>query len=135
MHEAGSILIDVSVMGPDARFDRRILEAFGHRVMVCPGPGDGTCPLLAGERCELVERAHGVLFELDLDVPAHRDILSSYEDLVEEDIPILVLVKPGQDERYAELLAKVDKVWTEPPSAADLDAFSARVEAYDRIAE
>ena len=38
--------------------DRRFLEQLGHRVMVCPGPPEGTmCPILKGEGCELAERA------------------------------------------------------------------------------
>ena len=36
------------------------LEQLGHRVMVCPGPGQGTsCPLLTGDGCTLAENAHG----------------------------------------------------------------------------
>ena len=135
MHEAGAILIDVSALGPDVRFDRRILEGFGHPVMLCHGPSQGVCPLLADEGCELIEEAHGVIFELDLDQPAHREILAKYQELLDEDIPIRVLVKPGQELRYPQLLEGVDQVWTQPPTASDLDAFSAGIEAYDRTVE
>ena len=41
------------------------------------------------------------------------------------------VVKPGQRERYADVLDRVE-VWEHEPSAADLDGFAAAVEASDR---
>jgi hypothetical protein len=122
----------VSAIDSEFRFDRDTLQGFGHPVLFCHGPGGGECPLLAEDACPLVEEAHGVIFELDLDVPVHREILLRYQQILAEDIPIRLLVKPGQIERYPELVAGVDKVWTEPPGAAELDAFAAGVDAYDR---
>lgn len=135
MHEPekGAILIDVTGSG-DVVFDRNLLSGFGHPVMMCHGPQESPCPLLTGDECELVEAAHGIMFELDLDLPAHRAILLRYQELLPEDIPIRAVVRPGQETEYAELLERV-QVWTKPPDAAQLDAFAAGVEAYDRIAE
>lgn len=135
MHEQdkGAILIDVTDTG-DVAFDRNLLSGFGHPVMVCHGPQESQCPLLTGDQCDLVDRAHGVMFELDLDLPAHRAIFRRYQEILAEDIPIRAVVKPGQETTYAELLQRV-QVWTKQPDAAELDAFAAGVEAYDRIVE
>ena len=47
--------------------DRSFLQRTGHDVVLCHGPDDGQlCRLLAGTGCELVERAHGIVFALDL---------------------------------------------------------------------
>jgi hypothetical protein len=115
------------------KFEHRILEDMGHKVMVCHGPThDSPCPvLIEGGSCDLVEAAHGVVFELDLDKEEHRNILRRYKELVVPDIPMRVVLEEGQAEKYAELLGGVE-VWNHQPSAAELDAFSSRVEAYER---
>jgi hypothetical protein len=102
MQKAGPVLIDVSAIDSEFRFDRDTLQGFGHPVLFCHGPGGGECPLLAEDACPLVEEAHGVIFELDLDVPVHREILLRYQQILAEDIPIRLLVKPGQIERYTD---------------------------------
>lgn len=126
----GVILLDVAAGGGE--FDRRFLERLGHPVTVCNGP-DATqlCPLLGGEGCELFEQAHGVVFELDLDRPQHRDILERYRQLAGDDLPIRVVVRSDQAERFPELLGQVE-TWGHEPSVADLDGFAAEVEAVDR---
>jgi hypothetical protein len=129
----GAILIDVTG-STDIAFDRDLLSGFGHPVMVCHGPEEAECPLLAEGSCGLVDQAHGIMFELDLDLPAHRAILKRYREVLAEDVPIRAVVKPGQERQYADLLQNV-QVWTHEPLAAELDAFAAGVEAYDRIAE
>ncbi len=131
--DKGAILIDVTG-STDVAFDRELLSGFGHPVMVCHGPGETECPLLTQGSCGLVDQAHGVMFELDLDQPAHRAILKRYREVLAEDVPIRAVVKPGQERQYADLLEKV-QVWTHQPVAAELDAFAAGVEAYDRISE
>lgn len=125
------ILIDVSEGQGESHQD--LLERFGHAVVVCHGPDEGTlCPLLArGGDCELLDSAHGIVFELDLDRPQHRAILRRYQEVVRPGVPIRVLAPAGQDEKYADLLAGVE-VWTHEPTTADLDGFAARVEANDR---
>jgi hypothetical protein len=128
----GVVLLDAPAGGGD--FDRSILERMGHRVVECSGPAAGTlCPLLGGEGCALFEQAHGIVFELDLDVDQHRAIVARYRELGPPGMPIRVVVKPGQAERYAELLEQVE-VWNHDPSVADLDGFAAEVEAADRFA-
>jgi hypothetical protein len=117
-----------------ARFERRFLERIGHPVLVCHGPMEEVCPLLHDGSCELLDSAHGVVFQLDLDRADHRRILRRYQEVLSEDTPIRVVVQPGQDEQYAELLAGC-QVWTHEPNAGELDGFAAQVEAADRTAE
>ena len=112
--------------------DRRFLEQLGHRVMVCPGPAEGTmCPILKGEGCELAERAQGVVFELDLDDDQHRAILARYKESLRSDVPIRVVVHPDQVNKYPDLVKGL-KVLTHPPVAGDLDALAAEADAADR---
>lgn len=102
-----------------------------HPVEVCHGPGEDTpCPLLAGKACEKVSSAHGIIYHLDLDRPAHREILRAYRRQVPADVPLRVVVQPGQDRTYAELLRGLP-VWTHEPSPSELDGFAAMVEAAD----
>lgn len=112
--------------------DQEFLERLGHRVMVCHGPKIGQlCPILSGEGCPLAEGAHGIVFELDLDRPQHRAILDRYKDSLRSDLPIRVVVRPGQMTKYAELLEGL-KVLDHVPVAWDLDGLAAEVEASDR---
>ena len=46
-------------------------------------------------------------------------------------MPIRAVVRPGQRERYADLLGSFE-VWEHEPTVADLDGFAAGVEATDR---
>ena len=109
--------------------DRKFLEQLGHRVMVCPGPAPGTvCPILSGEGCELAEGAQGIVFELDLDSPQHQEILTKYKESLRGDVPIRVVVRPGQAEKYPNLVKGL-KVLTHAPVAGDLDALEAEVVA------
>jgi hypothetical protein len=129
----GVILLDVSP-GEAEVFDASFLERTGHPVLVCHGPGTNVCPLLGGEGCSKFDAAHGIVFQLDLDRPQHRDIVTRYRAAARPDLPIRVVVSPGQGDRYPELLSEVE-VWTQEPTAAELDGFAARVEAADRDAE
>lgn len=126
------VLIDAPEGSAD--FDQEMLERMGHEVIVCHGPKHKElCPILRqGGQCALVDDAHGIVFELDLDRPMHRAILRRYQEVVKEGIPIRVLLRPGQAEQYAELLESIE-TWTQDPDVADLDAFSARVEGYERV--
>jgi hypothetical protein len=126
----GTILIDITP-GSGAEFDRSFLQRTGHEVIVCHGPDDGAvCPLLAGTGCDLVDRAHGIVFALDLDADQHRAILQRYHDVTGPEVPIRAVVRPGQRARYADLLDSFE-VWEHEPTAADLDGFAAGVEAAD----
>jgi hypothetical protein len=129
-NEGGVVLLDV--LAGEGDFDRTILERLGHPVLTCSGPTAGAlCPLLGGHGCDTFEQAHGVVFELDLDRPQHRAIVRRYRDLGRDDLPIRVVIRPDQQERYADLLREV-QVWDHQPSVADLDGFAAQVEAADR---
>jgi hypothetical protein len=129
--EHGLILIDVAAGGA-ADFDQRFLERNGHPVVMCHGPDHAAlCPILTGAGCKSVTDAHGIVFVLDLDRPQHRAILARYRDVVRPDVPIRAVVRPGQRERFAPLLERLE-VWEHDPTAADLDGFAAEVEAVDR---
>ena len=128
----GYILFDI----PDGQepVDREFLEHLGHPVLVCHGPSPRRlCPILKGEGCPLAEDADGIVFQLDLDRPQHRAILRKYKELLRSDLPIHVVVRPGQEVQYAELLQSL-KVWTHTPVAGDLDALAAEVEAAEGAA-
>jgi hypothetical protein len=122
------ILIDA----PDAggvSYAKEFLEKLGHSTMVCQGPSEGTvCPILRGDACEMIDAAGGVVYEFDLDRPAHREILAKYKENLEEETPIRVVVTPEHAEKYSELLEGVS-VWSHEPSIGELDGFAARVEA------
>jgi hypothetical protein len=132
--EYGTILIDVSA-GSDIAIDKSFLEGLGHPVVVCHGPPQGhLCPILSGTGCPMAEDSHGIIFELDLDRPQHRAILRRYRELLAEDVPIRAVVSAEQQEKYADALAGVE-VWSREPTAGDLDAFAAAVDAYERLEE
>ena len=128
-----TILLDVTP-GDDGEFDRSFLERLGHEVVMCHGPDQGRlCPLLANTNCDLADRAHGIVFALDLDRPQHRAILQRYREVLLPDVPIRAVVGPGQRGKYASLLAQFE-VWEHQPTVAELDGFAAEVEAADRLA-
>ena len=108
----GMILIDV-LPGAGGEFDRSFLERTGHQVVVCHGPGhEGPCPLLAGTGCEMVERAHGIVFALDLDQPQHRAILQRYHEVTRPEVPIRAVVRPGQREKVRRPARRARRVGT-----------------------
>ena len=132
MSQSGSyVLFDI----PEGQtpVDSGFLVRLGHPVEVCHGPGGETmCPLVAGQGCPLAENAHGIVFELDLERAEHRDILREYQSQLRDDVPIRVMVRPGQEEEYADLLRGV-RVWTHTPVAGDLDAIAAEIDAADQF--
>lgn len=129
---SGVILLDV-IPGDAEDFDASFLERTGHPVIVCHGPGDQLCPLLGGTGCDKYEAAHGIVFRLDLDIVQNRAILKRYRALSRPDLPIRVVLRPGQAERYQDTLAGIE-VWEGEPTVAALDGFAARLEASDRFA-
>ena len=130
MSRLGTILLD-SPPDLDETPIVSVLSRLSHPVELCHGPDDGPpCPILAGERCEKLSRAHGIIFCLDLDRAEHREILREYRRQVPTNVPLRVVVQPGQDRTYAELLRGIP-VWTPEPGPLELDAFAAMVEAAD----
>ncbi len=122
------LILDVTPA--DGDFDRDFLEKLGHPVLVCHGPEMGhLCPILK-DGCEMVNSAHGVVFQLDLERPQHRAILKRYQEVVAEDVPIVVVVREGQRSKFGELLTDVH-IWEHEPTASELDGFAAEVEAAD----
>jgi hypothetical protein len=122
------LILDVT--SGSAAIDEEFLQALGHPVLVCHGPEARSCPLLAGGPCDMVDRAHGVIFKLDLDRPQHRAILSRYQQILADDIPLRVVVSEDRARTHADLLAGV-QVWTHDPTLGELDGFAAEVEAAD----
>lgn len=116
----------------DRPVDADFLARLGHPVQVCNGPGDGACPLVEGKGCPLARNAHGIVFELDLDNPKHQEVLSTYREKLRDDVPLRVVVRPGQEAEFAPLLKGI-KVWTHEPVAGDLDAMAAEIEAADAL--
>ena len=130
MKDTSGLILDVTPF--DEPVDKSLLEQMGHPVMVCHGPAWGrVCPIVTGH-CKMVDSAHGIVFRLDLDRPVHRVILKRYQEAVADDIPLVVVVAPGQEEEYAEILADV-QVWVGEPTIAELDGFAARTEAADEL--
>ena len=125
----GTVLLDVTDVSYGA-FAKDFLERTGHEALICHGPAEGLCPLLAGTGCEKIDAAHGVVFQFDLDRAEHRTILARYKKILDPEVPVRVVVEQGQDQLYAELLAGTE-VWAREPTAGDLDAFAAEVEAAD----
>ncbi|MCZ7526615.1 MAG: hypothetical protein M5U14_09715 [Acidimicrobiia bacterium] len=124
--ERGTVLVDVPVEGAEAL---RALLGDAHDVVVCHGPGIGfLCPVLGETGCRRFERAHGIVFALDLDRPQHRAILLRYRTLAGPNLPIRVRCRPDQARRHAGILGEVE-VWEEEPCPADLDRFTRDVRA------
>ena len=116
-------VLDVSPRpSPD---DHAALEAMGHEVVVCSGPGTGVCPLVETGTCALAEAADGVVFRLDLDSPYHRRLLDAYREATGGISPLHVVVEPGSGERHAEFLG--DLPVTCGSLGAALDALSSQV--------
>jgi hypothetical protein len=130
MKDTSGLILDVTPF--DEPIDRNLLEQMGHPVQVCHGPAWGhVCPIVTGN-CSMVDSAHGIVFRLDLDRPVHRVILRRYQEAVTDDIPIAVVVTPGQEEQYADILTGV-QVWVGEPTIAELDGFAAQTEAADEL--
>ena len=129
-HDQRGVILDVTP-GDHEGFERHLLEGMGHQVTVCHGPGnDAFCPLIEEGACEEVDKAHGVVFKLDLEREYHRRILEQYKRTLPSDMPVAVAVQPGQDTTYAELLDGL-YVWSHSPTSWELDGFAALVEAAD----
>lgn len=129
-------LIHFDVPHGDAEAHAALMERLGHPATVCHGPAENDlCPILEAEgECPLIDAAHGVVFEFDLDREQHRQILHKYLEVIDDEVPVRVIASPDQAERYADLLRGVD-VWTHEPTAGELDGFAALVEAADQDRE
>ncbi len=126
--DAEGLILDVTPA--DGDFDRDFLEKLGHPVLVCHGPEMGhLCPILK-DGCEMVNSAHGIVFQLDLERAQHRAILKRYQEVVSDDIPIVAVVREGQRSKYGELLSGIH-IWETEPTASELDGLAAEVEAAD----
>jgi hypothetical protein len=94
-----------------------LLEPLGSPVMVCHGVSGQPWRYTLGGGCETGVHSHGIVFEIDLELPAHRDVLVAYRRHLGEGIPVRVLVTSDQAERWAAELDGVE-VWTAGPFAA-----------------
>lgn len=130
MEDTSGLILDVTPF--DEPIDKNLLEKMGHPVEVCHGPDWGhVCAIVTGD-CPMVDAAHGIVFRLDLDRPVHRTILNRYKESVADDVPLVVVVAPGQEAEYADILADV-QVWVGEPTVAELDGFAAQTEAADEL--
>jgi hypothetical protein len=121
----GPVILDVNPNGETPGWEQDLLERHHLPVVTCCGPEvPGGCPLLRGERCPRLEKADGVLFQLDLDRGEHRHILGMYLRTIE--VPIRVVITPEQKERWSGLLDLV-QVLTHPIDPAAIDEFAAEV--------
>lgn len=125
-------LIHFDVPHGEAEDHAALMQRLGHPATVCHGPAENElCPILEAEgECPLINAAHGVVFEFDLDKEQHRDILSRYLEIIDENVPVRVIAEPEVAARHADFLRGVD-VWTHEPTAGELDGFAALVEAAD----
>ncbi len=132
MRNTDGLILDVTPH--EDPVDIEVLERSGHPVLVCHGPEPGhVCSIVTSE-CPMVQSAHGIVFRLDLDRPTHRVILKRYLEVVSDDVPLVVVVKEGQDEQYADLLSGV-QVWVGEPTIAEIDGFAALTETADEFRE
>ena len=130
MSEPSNILLE-SPPGLDVKPVISFLERIDHPVELCHGPqGSTACPILAGASCPKVTAAHGIIYQLDLDRPKHRELLRAYRRQVPDNVPLRVVVQPGQERKYAGLLRGLP-VWTHEPSRSELAGFAALVDAAD----
>ena len=122
-----SVILDVNP-DPDAlHWEEDWLERQDVDVVRCGGPhAPGDCPLLEGKACGKIAKADGILFQLNLERPDHRQILKTYSEML--DIPIRAVVSEADRDQYRDLLTEVEVV-TPPMGPAGLDAFAAEVES------
>jgi hypothetical protein len=134
--ESGASVIHFDMPASVAESQARRLLSLQHPVTMCHGPTTASpCPILKeGGHCPMIDEAHGIIFELDLDQDEHRRILRRYLEMVDPETPVRVVTSPEAYERHADELHDVD-VWTHQPTAGDLDGFAALVEAVDRARE
>jgi hypothetical protein len=118
-----------------ARWNGAVQEAAlvsGGEVLFCGGPSsahDGECPLVAGERCGLVDEADVVVHHLDLSRSENRDVLAALRR--EYPLrPVVALVWRADTEHHADLLEACEVVefpWTVPKLRVALSAAAARL--------
>jgi len=119
------VVLDVNPDPNELAWEQEWLERLDLPVITCSGPHQvGACPLLQGQPCGKVEKADGILFQLDLDREDHREILRIYTETL--DVPIRVVVTTEQQRAYPDLLHNVE-VFTPPVGPAALDAFASEV--------
>ena len=119
------VILDVSPDPEELAWEQEWLERLELPVITCTGPHKtGACPLLQGKPCGKVDKADGILFQLDLDREDHREILKIYAETL--DVPIRVVVNEEHQLQYADLLRGVE-VFTPPVGPSALDAFAAEV--------
>lgn len=124
---AAPTILEVNPHPEELDWDQEFLGRMEIPMLRCTGPhGPGKCPILRGQPCGKIQKADGILFQLDLDREDHREILRLYIEML--DVPIRAVVSEEQQQRYAELLKDVEVV-TPPVGPSMLDAFAAEVES------
>jgi hypothetical protein len=90
-----------------------VLETAGYDVACCSGPHHlprGRCPLVAGDRCSLVDEADVVVSGLGITDPANRAVLTALRTHRSQ-IPVIAEISPS---RLAELHAEIPGCRTVP---------------------
>lgn len=129
--EARPSIIHFDVPHGAAEEHAHLMARLGHPATICNGPGDEECPILQEDgHCPMIDQAHGVVFEFDLDNATHRHILQRYLEVIDDEIPVRVIAEPEAAARHSRFLQGID-VWTHEPTAGELDGFAALVEAAD----
>jgi DNA-binding NtrC family response regulator len=89
---------DLDMAGQEADSLRR----FGYEVVECGGPSRNRCPVLAGQSCDLAERADVLVYDVwsSGDIEGSRTLISNIRD-VHPDTPV-VLTTPGLELSWEE---------------------------------
>lgn len=110
MSSASMIVVDLPA---GERVDEELLAGLDGPVLVCHGVTGEACHTSDG-RCGLSNHSHGVVFEVDLENPAHISVLLGYREHIGVGVPIRVLVSREQAERFSSHLEGFE-LWTEGP--------------------
>jgi hypothetical protein len=89
---------DLALAGQEADALRR----FGYDVVECSGPTRNRCPVLAGQACDLAERADVLVYDVwsSGDAEGSRTLISNIRD-IHPDTPV-VLTAPGLELSWEE---------------------------------
>ena len=119
------VILDIAPNSEKAEWEHDLVARLEGRFVSCVGPDvEGGCPLLHGERCPKLEKADGILFQLDMDRGEDRHLLGMY--LRTTDVPIRVVVTTEQALRWPGLLDLIE-VFTPPMEGAEIDALAEEI--------
>lgn len=120
------LLIDTNARS--IRSEREALTRLGVLFDTCEGPTvAGGCPLLRDERCSKLDKADGVIFQLNVDHPANRRLLDAYIYHANDwGVPVCAVGTDGQSSVSA---GDGLVTWIPHMLLDSLDAFATRVKS------